>query len=349
MRLSLSSLALACATLPLVSAAPPKPQPSLAPNLPASAFETTPFHALPVDEILAGPRSRLSKPEPKAPAFQVFATCGNPRVRIEWDHASADQRRNFVNAIRCLIDKPRSGQFANARNRYEDLVALHQQLTPNVHGNHKFLIWHRYYLWVFEDMLRAECGYNAGILWFDESRYAGRFRDSSIFSNEYFGGINVGGQCVTNGRFAGLTLNIGPGTGNTPHCLSRNEDTSLTYNTRSEIVQGCNNWGGYADMARCSELGAHSYGHNGVGSVMRDMYSSPGDPFFFMHHAFIDRNYRVWQNANAARVTYIDGADRVGNPLTMDTTISVNNMRPTVRVRDIINTMDTTLCYKYNY
>jgi tyrosinase len=102
-------------------------------------------------------------------------------------------------------------------------------------------------------------------------------------------------------------------------------------------------------MAQCAELGAHAYGHNGVGYVMRDMYSSPGDPFFFLHHAFIDRNYRIWQNANPARVTYIDGTDRVGNPLTLDTTVSVNNMRPTVRIRDIINTMDTTLCYKYNY
>jgi tyrosinase len=197
MRLSLFSLALACATTQLVSAAPKRPQPSLAPALPKEAFETTPFHALSAEEILRGPP--VKNPEPEAPAFRIAATCGNPRVRIEWDSASTEQRRNYVNAIRCLIDRPRSGQFSNSRNRYEDLVALHQQLTPNVHGNHKFLIWHRYYLWVFEDMLRSECGYNAGILWFDESRYAGRFRDSSIFSNDYFGGINIGGQCVTNG------------------------------------------------------------------------------------------------------------------------------------------------------
>jgi tyrosinase len=97
------------------------------------------------------------------------------------------------------MGKPASGQFRQAKNRYEDFVALHQNLTPNVHNNAKFLIWHRYFLWTFEDVLRAECGYNAGVLWFDESRYAGRFTASSIFSSQYFGGVAVGGNCVTDG------------------------------------------------------------------------------------------------------------------------------------------------------
>jgi tyrosinase len=198
MRLSFSLLALACAATQLVSAAPQRPAPSLAPALPLSAFNTSWVQPLSPEEIQRLSRQKQG-PEPEAPAFSIAATCGNPRTRIEWDNASTAQRTNYVNAIRCLLNRPASGQFSQSRNRYEDLVALHQNLTPNVHGNHKFLVWHRYYLWVFEDMLRAECGYNAGLLWFDESRYAGRFSQSSIFSSQYFGGIALGGNCVRDG------------------------------------------------------------------------------------------------------------------------------------------------------
>jgi tyrosinase len=82
---------------------------------------------------------------------------------------------------------------------------------------------------------------------------------------------------------------------------------------------------------------------------MMDFYSSPGDPVFFLHHAFIDRNFRIWQNANPSRTTSINGRDSANNPLTLDTSVSVNGMRPNVRIRDILATTDTTLCYKYNY
>lgn len=345
MRLSFSSLLLACAATQLVSAAPQRPAASLAP-LPAASF--APIKPLSLEEIQRLVNKKQPA-EPPAPAFQAFATCGNPRTRMEWDSASTTQRTNYVNAIRCLMGRPRSGNFPRARNRYEDLVALHQDLTNNVHQNAKFLLWHRYYLWVFEDMLRAECGYNAGLLWFDESRYAGRFQESSIFSNQYFGSVAIGGRCVTDGVFRNMNVIIGPGSGSQLRCLSRNHRADWTANTNSGVVSNCNNINGYADMARCSEGGAHAWGHNGIGGEMLDMFSSPGDPVFFLHHAFIDRNYRIWQNANSARTTYVDGTDRAGNRLTLDTSISVNGIRPNVRIRDVLNTMDTTLCYRYNY
>lgn len=142
------------------------------------------------------------------------ATCSNPRVRQEWDSYSNDDRQAFVSAIKCLMTRAPSGQFSQAKSRYEDLVALHQTLTPNVHGNSKFLLWHRYYLYTFEDMLRSECGFNRALPWWDETRYSGRFADSSIFSDQWFGGINAGGNCITNGvstpsfRSATITDNV---------------------------------------------------------------------------------------------------------------------------------------------
>lgn len=102
-------------------------------------------------------------------------------------------------------------------------------------------------------------------------------------------------------------------------------------------------------MASCSEGGAHAQGHNGIGAVMQDTYASPADPVFWLHHAFIDRNFRIWQNRDSSRVNNVDGVDGGGNPLTLDTTVNVWDMRPTVRIRDILDTMSDRLCYKYNY
>jgi tyrosinase len=176
-----------------------------APALPLSAFNTSKVHLLTLDEILNGPNN---PPAPEAlaaaPQAATAATCSNPRVRTEWDALSNSDRQAFVNAIKCLQGRPPSGAFSQSRSRYEDFVSLHQNLTPNVHGNAKFLIWHRYFLWAFEDVLRSECGFGGSIPWFDETRYAGHFSSSSIFSSSWFGGIALGGGCVTTGVSANV-------------------------------------------------------------------------------------------------------------------------------------------------
>lgn len=120
----------------------------------------------------------------------ISATCSSVRTRIEWDSYSDSDRQAYINAIKCLQSRPASGQFGQSKSRYEDLVALHQTLTPNVHGNAKFLLWHRYYLWTFEDMLRQECGFDRALPWWDETKVAGRFAQSSIFSDQWYGGIS---------------------------------------------------------------------------------------------------------------------------------------------------------------
>lgn len=281
--------------------------------------------------------------------LQERATCANLRTRVEWDRMADSDKQKFVDSVKCLYRKAPSGQWPNAKNRYEDLVALHQKLTPNVHRNAKFLLWHRAYLALFEKILRNECGFDGPLPWFDETRYAGHFAQSSIFSSQWLGGIALGGQCVNNGQFANLQLNVGPGDSNTVHCLSRNGDGSLTAQCNQEYVDLCGQYPDYAGLTNCIELGYHGYGHNGVGSVMADVQASPGDMFFWLHHAFVDRTYRLWTNKNSQWLTQINGNDINGNALTLDTTVNTYGMMPDVKIRDIIDTTGTTLCYKYDY
>lgn len=350
------------AMLATVSALPsPQEAPStkIVNPLPVVKFAETPKFSTPIlPEVAKDIFDNYTAVAPEAPAAPSFrllnfasasATCSNPRVRTEWDSTSDANKQAFVDSIKCLMGKAPSGQFAGSRSRYEDLVSLHQGLTPNVHGNNKFLLWHRYYLWTFEDVLRTECGLSVPMPWFDETRYSGRFAQSSIFSSKWLGGIAVGGRCVTDGQFANLAINIGPGSSNQLHCLSRNGDGSKTQYCSTAYVNQCNAYSDFAGMAQCAENGPHAWGHNGIGSVMQDTYAAPADPIFWLHHGFVDRNFRIWQNANpSVRTTTVNGNDSGGQPLTLDTEISVNNIRPNVKVRDILDTTGS-LCYRYNY
>lgn len=345
------------------------PATPLFPALPVAEFAKTAGHTLTLEEALAGLNvtdkihqiadgieegihDGFNLLEPLKPKGHLGAraTCSTVRVRTEWDSVSTADRQNFVDSLKCLMKKAPSGQFPASKSRYEDFTALHQTLTPRVHNSAKFLLWHRYLLWTWEQELRETCGLTGTLPWFDETRYAGKFGESSIFSSQWFGGISIGGNCVTDGQFANLAINVGPGSGNQPHCLARNGDSAKTINTGQSMVDACNSRGTFADMAGCAEGGAHAWGHNGVGAVMQDVYASPADPVFWLHHGFIDRNFRIWQNQNSGvRTTTVDGTDIDGNALTLDTSINVYSFKPDVKIRDVLDTTGQTLCYKYNY
>jgi tyrosinase len=275
------------------------------------------------------------------------STCSNPRVRVDWDTFSTADRQNFVDSIKCLLRARPSGRFTGSQNRYEDLVVLHQQSTPFVHGNARFLLWHRYFLWTFEDVLRRECGFRRAIPFFNEAPYAGRFQDSSIFSAQWFGSLLARGNCVTDGQFANLANNIGPGTSNRRHCLSRNGDESKTANTKQSITDACNSRTTFADMAACTEGGAHAWGHNGIGAVMQDVYGSPSDPVFWLHHAYIDNNFRKWQEVDASRrMASVGGSGGDGRALTLNSWLEMGGIRPNRRIGDVMDTRKI-LCYRY--
>jgi len=293
------------------------------------------------------------KPKPKDD-FRVAAaatgSCTNPRVRIEWDSYSNDDKHAYINAINCLRSRPASGMFPPAGNRYEDLVRLHQTLTPNVHDNAKFLIWHRYFVWVFEDIMRSECGFDRALPWWDEGRNTGRFSASSVFSDEFMGPVAINNNCVTSGAFANSNLNIGPTTENYPHCLSRAGNIQWTSQLTEDLVNQVNSWPDYKDMAYYAEGTFHAYGHLGVGGVQEDKYASPGDPWFWLHHAYVDRNYANWQGMDPnSRLHYINGNDINGNPLNLDVYVYMNGLRPDVPIRDIIDVQGEKLCYTYQY
>jgi tyrosinase len=83
---------------------------------------------------------------------------------------------------------------------------------------------------------------------------------------------------------------------------------------------------------------------------MQDTYAAPADPVFWLHHAFIDRNFRIWQNSDVrTRTTTVGGVDESGRRLSLDYSIALGGVREAVRIRDLLDTTGSVLCYKYSY
>jgi hypothetical protein len=49
--------------------------------------------------------------------------------------------------------------FSAAQNHFDDYVAVHMNLTNFIHGTANFLTWHRYLIYLWEQKLRTQCGY----------------------------------------------------------------------------------------------------------------------------------------------------------------------------------------------
>ncbi|KAI1823286.1 hypothetical protein F4861DRAFT_338631 [Xylaria intraflava] len=290
--------------------------------------------------------------------------CANPNIRFEWDDFQETDRQAFVAAIQCLIKKPASGRVDSSSNRYEDFVRLHQSYAPNIHSQsttvqtHKFLLWHRYFFWAWEQALRDECGFDRAMPWWDEKKWAGKFESSTLYTPAYFGTMsgptNGAGTCIKDGGFAGLQSNLGPAyTVNNPHCVQRAVNEQVTAQTGIDSYNTCIARTAYPDFHSCVEFTFHAQGHNGVGATMADSIASPGDPAFFMHHSYIDYVFTTWQLGDISRRTTISGcaANDGCPPLTLDTIVYMGGICgdkcPDLPVSQVLNPRNGHFCYTY--
>ncbi|KAK5165792.1 uncharacterized protein LTR77_008715 [Saxophila tyrrhenica] len=190
-----------------------------------------------------------------------------------------------------------------------------------------------------------------------------------------------GGGCVTKGPFKDMKVNLGPvapaldfvvanpstnGLGYNPRCLRRDvsawaaERASTDKNTTDLITQNDN----IEDFQNVMEggfnqglelLGVHTAGHFWVaGDPGGDLFASPGDPYFFLHHAQIDRTWWIWQNQDLEnRQNAIAGTLTLNNNppsrnTTLDDIIELGVNAPKgIKIGDAMSTLDGPFCYIY--
>ncbi|KAF3930659.1 Tyrosinase [Dactylella cylindrospora] len=191
-----------------------------------------------------------------------------------------------------------------------------------------------------------------------------------------------GSGCVTTGPFKNMTVNLGPGIfgaqypeipfnpqfdglGYNPRCLRRDigfqaarmssNDWNSTY-----LINNFNEIGAFQDFMQGTflrgglELGVHTAGHFWVGGDPGgDFSASPGDPYFYLHHAQIDRTWWIWQNQDPkVRYKAVGGTITILNTppsrnATLDDPLDLGINAPVITIGDALSTIDGPFCYIY--
>lgn len=100
-------------------------------------------------------------------------------------------------------------------------------------------------------------------------------------------------------------------------------------------------------------LGLHTTGHTGTGGDASDLFSSPNDPTFFMHHSMLDRVYWIWQALHPSQRFDIAGTITINNtPPSRDAVTSdpleMGPVATDSTIGAMLDTMGgTPLCYIY--
>ncbi|KAK0391997.1 hypothetical protein NLU13_1495 [Sarocladium strictum] len=244
-----------------------------------------------------------------APFLAATSNCTSPKQRPEWRTLSDGQKAAYLTAQVCVLKSPQKlNRLPGAKTRWDELVSLHQIHALQIHTTGQFLPYHRYFLHVHEQLL-SECGYDGVLPYWDETQDAGAFSKSSIFDPELgFGGSGSGAaNCLPNGPFVNLTVNIGPGFTTEPRCVNRRITDFLSAQCGQPYVDAALDHPDYLTALDGIYTGPHLYGHMALAMMDGDSITSPGDPLFIMHHGFVDKMWADWQSRDAARLTEIAG------------------------------------------
>lgn len=178
------------------------------------------------------------------------------------------------------------------------------------------------------------------------------------------------------GPFANRTVNLGPvepsftdlplnprkdGLGYNPRCLKRELSSfvskqSVTDHLAVDLITQQQNITGFQNTLESgvNPMGVHTGGHVLVGaSPGQNLYVSPGDPHFWLHHAYIDRIWWIWQNQKPAERRYVIGGTRTfqNDPPSPSSTLEdlmdlgVNAGSRTLN--SVTSTLEDGLCYVY--
>lgn len=82
------------------------------------------------------------------------------------DVYTSDERTEYIRAVKCLQAAESitpAGLGSGIRTRFDDFVATHMNQTTTIHLTGNFLSWHRYFIWLYEQALQEECGYEGSL------------------------------------------------------------------------------------------------------------------------------------------------------------------------------------------
>ena len=227
-------------------------------------------------------------------------------VRREWRNLSSINKQSYVSALKCLHNLPASlPRMPPNASSYSDFPYVHAHIGYRTHNSASFLPWHRYFLHLYEQRLRIDCGYTGGIPYWDWTLDSEDPALSPVFdAEEGFGGdgardgqVFAGrhGRCVVDGPFAGLQV-LWYDVKYLPHCLSRGFRTDQEGATgkmdgsalRPEEIEKILQLNSYEEFVTALEKQVHDVIPFGIGGDF-ETFSAPFEPLFWLHHSQLDR------------------------------------------------------------
>jgi tyrosinase len=219
---------------------------------------------------------------------------------------TAAQKTAFVNAVLALKSKTDSVMHTGKQSRYDDFVEVHKNamlgpamFDPMPHGTSLFYPWHRVLLRQFELALQ---GVDPSVVlpyWDWDMSGA-----NNPFTSDFLGGDGdrAQGGRVTTGPFAfsasSFPIRVWDDvTGDAGLRRELGDDATSWLPTVSQVTAGLAKtpyWPGPSSFERVSEGVLHNPVHRWVGGNMADA-TSPNDPVFFLHHAFLDLLWEQWK------------------------------------------------------
>ncbi|RYP70720.1 hypothetical protein DL769_004870 [Monosporascus sp. CRB-8-3] len=188
--------------------------------------------------------SRIAKENALKRLSDSSSGCTAENVRVR------EERIAYTKAVECLMETPDVYQnISGAKSTFDSFGVLHYYQTPYAY----FLLFHRLYIWAFEEKLRTVCGYTGPFPYWEWGLDAGGVEQSPVFdgSPTSMGGngekVNrtqgmfpggSGGGCVKEGPFSNYTVNLGPLTADdplahNPRCLKRDLNTRMCRSSAS--------------------------------------------------------------------------------------------------------------------
>ena len=220
--------------------------------------------------------------KPRKEDYKPPVTCSEPEddlcVRRDHRTLTSDEQNRFLNAFSQI----------NAMGTLGPLVDIHANAIHQMHGNPRFLPWHRIYL------LRME----ALLMTVDPTVCIPYWKSSE---EQTFPAWLVGFT---------PTVNLLGG----PHTVVRNIGAAAFLPDAAAVTTAMAN-GTYNAFGAALES-IHDSGHVWVGGSMWAFETAPADPVFWMHHCEIDRIWAAWQAANPGQNPSLAGAAGIMDPWT---------------------------------
>jgi tyrosinase len=211
--------------------------------------------------------------KPRKVDYKPPVTCDEHEhdLCVRKDHRSltVDEQNRFLNAFIQI----------NIIGALGPLVDVQSNATHQMHGNPRFLPWHRIYLLRMEELLMAVDPTVCIPYW--------KSSEEQAFPSWLLGftpTVNlIGGSHTVTRTFPGSV--VLPNVADVSTVMANS-----TFNTFGQGVEG-----------------VHNSGHVWVGGSMTTIPAAPTDPAFWMHHAEIDRIWSEWQVANPGENATLSG------------------------------------------